>query len=38
MSQVANPVTNPAVRRRSQRVLMQVSVAYSRHRYAKQIL
>lgn len=26
MSQVANPVTNPAVRRRSQRVLMQVSV------------
>ena len=26
MSQVANPVTNPAARRRSQRVLMQVSV------------
>lgn len=26
MSQVANPVTNPAVRRRSQRVLMQVNV------------
>jgi hypothetical protein len=26
MSQVANPVTNPAVRRRSQRVLMQVTV------------
>jgi hypothetical protein len=26
MSQVANPATNPAVRRRSQRVLMQVGV------------